>query len=38
MTIYHDSHDFDVGDRVGIKVYPDEGKNPPRMKRNKGDC
>ena len=38
MTIYHDSPDFEVDDCVEIKVYPDEEKNPPSMKRNKGAC
>jgi hypothetical protein len=38
ITVYHDSHDFEVGDCVGITVYPDEEDNPPVMKRNKDGC
>ncbi|MCP4390855.1 MAG: hypothetical protein GY802_21340, partial [Gammaproteobacteria bacterium] len=29
MTIYHDSHDFEVDDCVKITVHPDEKKHPP---------
>lgn len=38
MTIYHDSHDFEVDDCVEIRVYPDERKNPPTMQRSKDAC
>jgi len=38
MTIYHDSHDFEVDDCVKIIVHPDEKKHPPTMQRNKDGC
>ena len=38
ITIYHRSGDFEIGDCVLISVFPDEDKNPPTMKRRKGEC
>ncbi len=38
ITIYHESRDFEVDDCVEITSHPDEEKNPPIMKRNKGGC
>ena len=38
ITIYHESRDFEVGDCVEITSHPDEEKNPPLLKRNKGGC
>ena len=38
ITVYHESQDFEVGDCVEITIYPDEEKNPPAMKRDKGGC
>ncbi len=38
MTVYHDSRDFEVDDCVRIRVYPDEEKNPPSMRRDRDAC
>ena len=38
ITVYHESRDFEVDDCVEITIYPDEEKNPPAMKRDKGGC
>jgi hypothetical protein len=38
ITVYHDSHDFEVGDCVEITVYPDEEEYQPTMKRIKDGC
>jgi hypothetical protein len=38
ITVYHESQDFEVDDCVEITIYPDEEKNPPAMKRDKGGC
>jgi len=38
ISVYHDSHDFQVGDCVEISVHPDEEEHPPRMKRIKDGC
>jgi hypothetical protein len=38
ITVYHDSHDFQIGDCVEITVHPDEEEHPPRMKRIKDGC
>jgi len=38
ISVYHDSHDFQIGDCVEITVHPDEAEHPPRMKRIKGGC
>ncbi len=38
ISVYHDSHDFQIGDCVEITVHPDEEEHPPRMKRIKGGC
>jgi len=38
ITVYHDSHDFEVGDCVEITAHPDEEKYPPVMKRIKDGC
>ena len=38
ISVYHDSHDFQIGDCVEITLHPDEAEHPPRMKRIKGGC
>lgn len=38
VTVYYESHDFEVGDCVEVTSHPDEEKNPPVMKRKKGAC
>lgn len=38
ISVYHDSHDFQISDCVEITVHPDEAEHPPRMKRIKGGC
>ena len=38
MTVYHDSYDFQIGDCVEIRLYPDEEEHPPAMKRIKDGC
>jgi hypothetical protein len=38
VTVYYESHDFEVGDCVEVTSHPDEEKFPPVMKRSKGAC
>lgn len=38
ITVYHESQDFEVDDCVKITIYPNEEKNPPAMKRDRGGC
>jgi hypothetical protein len=38
VTVYYESHDFEVGDCVEVTSHPDEEKYPPVMKRIKGAC
>lgn len=38
MTVYHESRDFEVDDCVKIRIYPDEEKNPPSMRRDRDAC
>jgi len=38
ISVYHDSHDFQIGDCIEITVHPDEEEHPPRMKRIKDGC
>ena len=38
VTVYYESHDFEVGDCVEVTSHPGEEKHPPVMKRNKGAC
>jgi len=38
IIVYHDSHDFQIGDCVEIGVYPDKEEYPPAMKRIKDGC
>jgi hypothetical protein len=38
ISVYHDSHDFQIGDCIEITVHPDDEEHPPRMKRIKGGC
>jgi len=38
ISVYHDSHGFQIGDCVEITVHPDEEEHPPRMKRIKDGC
>lgn len=38
VTVYYESHDFEIGDCVEVTSHPDEKKHPPVMKRNKSGC
>ncbi len=38
MTVYHESPDFEVDDCVRIRIYPDEEKDPPSMRRDRDAC
>ena len=38
MSVYHDSHDFEVGDCVEVTVNSTDNENPPGMQRVEDGC